>query len=237
MASVHCAAFYKAFGEALFPKDVNLTIEDGGVCGVLSGRRAAAKSTLRPIIAGAEDITSGDLLIGEKRMNQVPPSERGIGMVFQSYALIRTVGGGQHVVRPEAGRRQESGMNRTGERGLRGAAAGAPAHLAAEGAVRRQRQRVAIGRTLVAEAGRVSAHEPRPTSTPALRVQMRIDISRLHKRLQRTMIYVIYDQVEAMTPARRLRCDAGRVAQVGSCWNCTTTRPTASSPGLIGSPR
>ena len=86
MASVTLRSVYKAFGEAVISKDVNLTIEDGEFV-VFVGPSGCGKSTLLRMIAGLEDITSGDLLIGEKRMNEVPPSERGIGMVFQSYAL------------------------------------------------------------------------------------------------------------------------------------------------------
>ena len=96
-----------------------------------------------------------------------------------------------------------------------------------------QRQRVAIGRTLVAEPDVFLLDEPLSNLDAALRVQMRIEISRLHKRLQRTMIYVTHDQVEAMTLADKIVVlDAGRVAGSASRWNCTTTRPTASSPGL-----
>lgn len=86
MASVTLRSVYKAFGEAVISKDVNLTIEDGEFV-VFVGPSGCGKSTLLRMIAGLEDITSGELLIGEKRMNEVPPSERGIGMVFQSYAL------------------------------------------------------------------------------------------------------------------------------------------------------
>ncbi|EMH7336780.1 TPA: maltose/maltodextrin ABC transporter ATP-binding protein MalK [Serratia marcescens] len=238
MASVTLRSVYKAFGEAVISKDVNLTIEDGEFV-VFVGPSGCGKSTLLRMIAGLEDITSGELLIGEKRMNEVPPSERGIGMVFQSYALYPHLSVADNMsfgLKLAGAKKAEINqrVNQVSE-------VLQLAHLldrrpkALSGG---QRQRVAIGRTLVAEPDVFLLDEPLSNLDAALRVQMRIEISRLHKRLQRTMIYVTHDQVEAMTLADKIVVlDAGRVAQVGKpleLYHYPTNRFVA---GFIGSPK
>ena len=169
------------------------------------------------MIAGLETITSGDLFIGEKRMNDTPPAERGVGMVFQSYALYPHLSVAENMSfgLKLAGAKKEVINQRVNQV----AEVLQLAHLldrkpkALSGG---QRQRVAIGRTLVAEPSVFLLDEPLSNLDAALRVQMRIEISRLHKRLGRTMIYVTHDQVEAMTLADKIVVlDAGRVAQVG----------------------
>ena len=207
MASVTLRSVYKAFGEVVISKDVNLTIDDGEFV-VFVGPSGCGKSTLLRMIAGLEDITSGDLFIGEKRMNEVPPSERGIGMVFQSYALYPhlSVADNMSFGLKLAGAKKAEIAQRVNQV----SEVLQLAHLldrrpkALSGG---QRQRVAIGRTLVAEPDVFLLDEPLSNLDAALRVQMRIEISRLHKRLQRTMIYVTHDQVEAMTLADKIAAD------------------------------
>lgn len=199
MASVQLRNVTKAWGDVVVSKDINLDIHDGEFV-VFVGPSGCGKSTLLRMIAGLETITSGDLFIGETRMNDIPPAERGVGMVFQSYALYPHLSVAENMSfgLKLAGAKKEV-MN---QRVNQVAEVLQLAHLlerkpkALSGG---QRQRVAIGRTLVAEPRVFLLDEPLSNLDAALRVQMRIEISRLHKRLGRTMIYVTHDQVEAMT--------------------------------------
>jgi len=238
MASVSLNGVYKAFGENVISSDINLEIDEGEFV-VFVGPSGCGKSTLLRMIAGLEDITSGELKIGDRRMNEVPPAERGIGMVFQSYALyphlsvaenmsfgLKLAGAGKAEITQKVNQVSEVLQL---------------AHLldrrpnALSGG---QRQRVAIGRTLVSEPSVFLLDEPLSNLDAALRVQMRIEISRLHKRLKRTMIYVTHDQVEAMTLADKIVVlDAGRIAQVGkplALYHYPANRFVA---GFIGSPK
>jgi len=216
MASVALRNVTKAWGDTLVSKDINLEIGEGEFV-VFVGPSGCGKSTLLRMIAGLETITRGELLIGGQRMNEVPPAERGIGMVFQSYALYphlsvaENMSFGLKLAGVKRGEIQQR-VNQVAE-------VLQLAHLldrrpkALSGG---QRQRVAIGRTLVAEPRVFLLDEPLSNLDAALRVQMRIEISRLHKRLKRTMIYVTHDQIEAMTLADKIVVlDAGRIAQVG----------------------
>ncbi len=238
MAGVSLRNLYKAFGETVISKDVNIEIEEGEFV-VFVGPSGCGKSTLLRMIAGLEDITSGELLIGGQRMNEVPPAERGIGMVFQSYALYPHLSVAENMSfgLKLAGTKKAEIAQRVNQV----AEILQLAHLldrrpkALSGG---QRQRVAIGRTLVAEPNVFLLDEPLSNLDAALRVQMRIEISRLHKRLKRTMIYVTHDQVEAMTLADKIVVlDAGRVAQIGkplALYHYPANRFVA---GFIGSPK
>ncbi len=238
MASVSLSGVYKAFGETVISSDINLEIEEGEFV-VFVGPSGCGKSTLLRMIAGLEEITAGELKIGNKRMNEVPPAGRGIGMVFQSYALYPHLSVAENMSfglklsrtkKAEIDRR----VNQVSE-------VLQLAHLldrrpkALSGG---QRQRVAIGRTLVAEPTVFLLDEPLSNLDAALRVQMRIEISRLHKRLQRTMIYVTHDQVEAMTLADKIVVlNAGKIAQIGkplALYHYPANRFVA---GFIGSPK
>lgn len=238
MAGVSLRNLNKAFGETLISQDVNIEIAAGEFV-VFVGPSGCGKSTLLRMIAGLEDITSGDLLIGDRRMNDVPPAERGVGMVFQSYALYPHLSVAENMsfgLKLAGTKKAEitQRVNQVSE-------VLQLAHLldrrpkALSGG---QRQRVAIGRTLVAEPRVFLLDEPLSNLDAALRVQMRIEISRLHKRLKRTMIYVTHDQVEAMTLADKIVVlDAGRVAQIGkplALYHYPANRFVA---GFIGSPK
>ncbi|TGC23764.1 maltose/maltodextrin ABC transporter ATP-binding protein MalK [Escherichia sp. E1130] len=238
MASVQLQNVTKAWGDVVVSKDINLEIHEGEFV-VFVGPSGCGKSTLLRMIAGLETITSGDLFIGEKRMNDTPPAERGVGMVFQSYALYPHLSVAENMSfgLKLAGVKKEVINQRVNQV----AEVLQLAHLldrkpkALSGG---QRQRVAIGRTLVAEPSVFLLDEPLSNLDAALRVQMRIEISRLHKRLGRTMIYVTHDQVEAMTLADKIVVlDAGRVAQVGKPLELYHYPADRFVAGFIGSPK
>ena len=238
MASVSLSGVYKAFGETVISSDINLEIEEGEFV-VFVGPSGCGKSTLLRMIAGLEDITAGELKIGDQRMNEVPPAGRGIGMVFQSYALYphlsvaENMSFGLKLARTKKAEIDQR-VNQVSE-------VLQLAHLldrrpkALSGG---QRQRVAIGRTLVAEPTVFLLDEPLSNLDAALRVQMRIEISRLHKRLKRTMIYVTHDQVEAMTLADKIVVlDAGQIAQIGKPLELYHYPANRFVAGFIGSPK
>ncbi|MFG1173065.1 maltose/maltodextrin ABC transporter ATP-binding protein MalK [Erwiniaceae bacterium CAU 1747] len=238
MASVVLNNVTKSWGDVVVSDAIDLTIAEGEFV-VFVGPSGCGKSTLLRMIAGLEEITSGELLIGDRRMNDVPPAGRGVGMVFQSYALY------PHLTVAE---NMSFGLKLAGvakaeiqQRVNKVAEVLQLAHLldrqpkALSGG---QRQRVAIGRTLVAEPQVFLLDEPLSNLDAALRVQMRIEISRLHKRLQRTMIYVTHDQVEAMTLADKIVVlEGGRIAQVGKPLELYHYPANRFVAGFIGSPK
>ncbi|QIE95808.1 maltose/maltodextrin ABC transporter ATP-binding protein MalK [Pantoea stewartii] len=238
MASVVLRNVTKAWGDTVVSKNINLEMAEGEFV-VFVGPSGCGKSTLLRMIAGLETITSGELLIGDRRMNDVPPAERGIGMVFQSYALYPHLSVAENM---------SFGLKLAGvkkadieQRVTQVAEVLQLVHLldrrpkALSGG---QRQRVAIGRTLVAEPRVFLLDEPLSNLDAALRVQMRIEIARLHKRLGRTMIYVTHDQIEAMTLADKIVVlDAGRVAQVGRPLELYHYPANRFVAGFIGSPK
>ena len=204
MASVQLRNVTKAWGDVVVSKDINLDIHEGEFV-VFVGPSGCGKSTLLRMIAGLETITSGDLFIGETRMNDIPPAERGVGMVFQSYALYPHLSVAENMSfgLKLAGAKKEV-MN---QRVNQVAEVLQLAHLlerkpkALSGG---QRQRVAIGRTLVAEPRVFLLDEPLSNLDAKLRVQMRLQIKEMHLRTGQTTLYVTHDQVEAMTLADRL---------------------------------
>lgn len=238
MSSVRLRNITKTWGDVVVSKDINMDIAEGEFV-VFVGPSGCGKSTLLRMIAGLETISSGDLFIGNKRMNDVPPAERGVGMVFQSYALYPHLNVAQNM---------SFGLKLAGvkkaeiaTRVTQVAEVLQLAHLldrrpkALSGG---QRQRVAIGRTLVAEPTVFLLDEPLSNLDAALRVQMRIEISRLHKRLKRTMIYVTHDQVEAMTLADHIVVlDAGHIAQTGKPLELYHYPANRFVAGFIGSPK
>jgi multiple sugar transport system ATP-binding protein len=211
--------------DSLTINQANLTIEDGEFC-VFVGPSGCGKSTLLRMVAGLEEITSGDLLIGGERVNDLPPARRGVAMVFQSYALY------PHMTVREnmAFGLKVLGSNKAEiDRQVREAAEILQlTHLldrlpkALSGG---QRQRVAIGRAIVKEPRVFLFDEPLSNLDAALRVQTRLEIAKLHHRIgTASMIYVTHDQVEAMTLADKIVllntgdriATHGSVAQVGS---------------------
>jgi multiple sugar transport system ATP-binding protein len=238
MATVTLQNARKSFGSVEIIKGVNLNIADGEFC-VFVGPSGCGKSTLLRMIAGLEDITSGSLQIGGREMATVEPADRGVAMVFQSYALYPHM-----TVRDNVG----FGLKMTGhdkadvEKRTQRAAEmlqlgplmeRKPSQLSGG-----QRQRVAIGRAIVREPDVFLFDEPLSNLDAALRVQMRIELGKLHADLKSTMIYVTHDQVEAMTMADKIVVlHAGIVEQVGSPLELYHRPNNLFVAGFIGSPK
>ena len=206
----------KSFGKLDVIKGVNLDIKTGEFV-VFVGPSGCGKSTLLRMIAGLEDITDGTLEIGGARVNDVDPSKRGIAMVFQSYALYPHMSVYKNLAfgletagykKPEVQARVQKAADilQIGPLLQR-----KPKALSGG-----QRQRVAIGRAIVREPKIFLFDEPLSNLDAELRVQMRVEIAKLHQTLGSTMIYVTHDQVEAMTMADKIVVlRDGRIMQVG----------------------
>jgi multiple sugar transport system ATP-binding protein len=238
MASIELQRISKSFGQTAVLKDVDLRVEEGEFL-VLVGPSGCGKSTLLRVLAGLEDVDSGDILIGDTRVNELPPAKRGIAMVFQSYALY-----------PHMTVRQNMafGLRLAGQskRAVDAAVGKAAALLEIEPLLDRrpkmlsggQRQRVAIGRAIVREPTVFLFDEPLSNLDAELRVRMRYEFARLHQRLKTTTVYVTHDQVEAMTLADRIAIlDRGRVVQFGTAAELYEHPATMFVAGFIGSPR
>jgi multiple sugar transport system ATP-binding protein len=217
MGSIQLVNVRKEFGGVKVINGVDLAVTDGSFT-VFVGPSGCGKSTLLRMIAGLEDVTSGQVLIDGLDMTNVGPAKRGLAMVFQSYALYphMSVRGNIAFALKMAGEKAD-----VIERKVRKAAATLnltdyldrkPRQLSGG-----QRQRVAIGRAIVREPKAFLLDEPLSNLDAALRVHMRVELGELHNALKTTMIYVTHDQVEAMTMADRIVVlDKGAVAQIGS---------------------
>ena len=227
----------KSFGEVQVIPPLDLTIEDGEFA-VFVGPSGCGKSTLLRLIAGLEDVTSGEIRIDGQDATELPPAKRGLAMVFQSCALYPHMSVRKNIAFPmrmakipedEQNRRIEQAakaLNLTDYLDRR------PGQLSGG-----QRQRVAIGRAIVREPAAFLFDEPLSNLDAALRVGMRLEISELHKRLETTMIYVTHDQVEAMTMADKIVVlRAGFIEQVGSPLELYKTPRNLFVAGFIGSP-
>ncbi len=215
-----------------------LDIRDGEFV-VFVGPSGCGKSTLLRMIAGLENITDGELIIGGKLANKVPPAERGLAMVFQSYALYPHMS----VYENMAFALQLAGYKRAA---IDAAVQRAADILQIGPLLKRkpkdlsggQRQRVAIGRAIVRKPQVFLFDEPLSNLDASLRVQMRVEISRLHHELKTTMIYVTHDQVEAMTLGERIVVfNAGRIEQVGSPLDLFNNPGNLFVAGFLGSPK
>ena len=238
MANLQFKALRKSFGESEILHGIDLEIQDGEFI-VFVGPSGCGKSTLLRCIAGLEEITSGELFIGGKPMNDVPPAKRGIAMVFQSYALY------PHMTVAE---NMAFGLKLAGHSKPEVAAAvqRAAEILQIESLLDRrpkalsggQRQRVAIGRAIVRKPGVFLFDEPLSNLDAGLRVQMRVELARLHKDLATTMVYVTHDQVEAMTLANRIVViNQGRIEQVGAPLELYHQPANRFVASFIGSPK
>ena len=238
MASLTLSQVAKRFAAFEAIRGVDLTVEKGEFV-VFVGPSGCGKSTLLRMIAGLESISGGELRIGGALMNDVAPAQRGIAMVFQSYALYPHMS-----VRKNMAFALETAGQPQAEIDAR--VAKAAAILQIEALLDRkpkqlsggQRQRVAIGRAIVRDPAIFLFDEPLSNLDAELRVQMRVEIARLHRELGATMIYVTHDQVEAMTMADRIVVlRLGRVEQIGTpleLYNAPANRFVA---GFIGSPK
>ncbi|MDQ7733055.1 sn-glycerol-3-phosphate ABC transporter ATP-binding protein UgpC [Halomonas sp. SpR1] len=228
----------KSFDGVEISRDIDLTIEDGEFV-VFVGPSGCGKSTLLRMIAGLEDITEGDMQLDGQRINEIPPQERDIGMVFQSYALYphmsvaENMAFGLKLARTDKAEIRRRVQHAAEMLHLTELLERKPKDLSGG-----QRQRVAIGRTLVKEPAVFLFDEPLSNLDAALRVDMRVQIAALHKRLNATMIYVTHDQVEAMTLADRIvLLSKGRIAQVGAPLSLYHFPNTLEVAEFIGSPR
>ncbi|GGD99231.1 ABC transporter ATP-binding protein [Aureimonas endophytica] len=198
-------------------KGVDLDVRNGEFV-VFVGPSGCGKSTLLRMIAGLEDITSGDIAIDGKRVNDLPPVKRGIAMVFQSYALYPHMTVFENIAFPLR-------VEKMAEAELRARVENAARILHLDQRLQQkpgmlsggQRQRVAIGRAIVREPKIFLFDEPLSNLDAALRADMRIELAKLHRELKATMIYVTHDQVEAMTMADRIVVlNGGLIAQTGA---------------------
>ena len=238
MATVTLKGIQKSYGAVQVIKGVDLSVEDREFC-VFVGPSGCGKSTLLRMIAGLEEITSGELMIDGQRVNDVPPSDRGLAMVFQSYALYPHMS-----VADNMGFSLRLAGVPKAERRAKVAEAARVLHL--DTLLDRkpkelsggQRQRVAIGRAIVRKPRVFLFDEPLSNLDAALRVQMRIELARLHDELAATMIYVTHDQVEAMTMADKIVVlQGGVVEQTGSPLELYHHPRNRFVAGFIGSPK
>jgi multiple sugar transport system ATP-binding protein len=238
MADVRLSGIVKNFGDTRILHGIDLEIRDGEFM-VFVGPSGCGKSTLLRVIAGLEDISAGQLTIGGRLVNDVPPAERGIAMVFQSYALYPHMNLYDNmafglklakVPKDEIDREVQQAakllhIEHLLERKPKDLSGG-------------QRQRVAIGRAIVRKPDVFLFDEPLSNLDTALRVRMRYEFAKLHEDLKTTMVYVTHDQVEAMTLADRIVVlSAGRIEQVGSPLELYDHPDNLFVAGFIGSPR
>ncbi|ATJ83960.1 ABC transporter ATP-binding protein [Halomonas beimenensis] len=237
MASVTLEKINKVFGSTHIIKDVDLQIGDGEFV-VFVGPSGCGKSTLLRLIAGLESITDGELSIAGGVVNDLPPRERGVGMVFQSYALYphmtvyENMAFGLKLAKTAKDTIEQRVMATARILQLEELLHRKPKELSGG-----QRQRVAMGRAMAREPRILLFDEPLSNLDASLRVQMRNEIARLHHRLGSTMVYVTHDQVEAMTLADKIVVlRDGRIEQVGSPQTLYQQPATRFVAGFIGSP-
>src|SRR5918996_2061822 len=238
MAAITMREIRKSFGTAQVIKGVDLAIQDKEFV-VFVGPSGCGKSTLLRLVAGLEDITAGRMLFDGEEVNDLPPAERGIAMVFQSYALYPHMSVYENMA---------FGLKlaKLGKEGIDERVREAARILQIEHLLDRkpkqlsggQRQRVAIGRAIVRDPKVFLFDEPLSNLDAALRVQMRIELAKLHHQLKSTMIYVTHDQVEAMTLADRIVVlNKGRIEQVGTPLELYHQPANLFVAGFIGPPR
>jgi multiple sugar transport system ATP-binding protein len=246
VADIELRSIQKSYGAAPVIRNVDLHVADGEFC-VFVGPSGCGKSTLLRMVAGLEDISGGDLLIGGQRVNDTPPSKRGVAMVFQSYALFphltvrENLAFGLTLARLPKAQIESKVTSAAKVLQLEALLERKPKQLSGG-----QRQRVAIGRAIVREPGVFLFDEPLSNLDAALRAQTRFEIAKLHRDFGRaSTVYVTHDQVEAMTLADRILLlntgDAvqreGSVAQCGSPLELYHRPRTLFVAGFIGSPK
>ena len=238
MGTFQLSKVRKAFGEAVIIPGADLEIREGEFI-VFVGPSGCGKSTLLRLIAGLEDMTSGKISIDGKDMTDAPPSERGLAMVFQSYALYPHMSVRDNIAFPLK-------MHKVPKAEMDAKVAEAAAKLNLTDYLDRkprqlsggQRQRVAIGRAIVRDPKAFLFDEPLSNLDAALRVNMRVEIMQMHTEMKATMIYVTHDQVEAMTMADRIVVlNRGNIEQVGSPLELYNKPNSLFVAGFIGSPK
>ncbi|MFZ6770372.1 ABC transporter ATP-binding protein [Undibacterium sp. Di26W] len=238
MAEVRLQQISKSYGSNQVLQGIDLHVRNGEFM-VFVGPSGCGKSTLLRMIAGLEDISAGELYIGDALANDIPPAKRGLAMVFQSYALYPHMTVYENMafslslssmskqdidaaVQHAAGILQMTHLLHRKPRDLSGG----------------QRQRVAIGRAIVRKPGLFLFDEPLSNLDASLRVQMRIELSKLHRELAATMIYVTHDQVEAMTLGQRIAVfNGGKIEQIGAPLELYDKPANCFVAGFLGSPK
>jgi multiple sugar transport system ATP-binding protein len=238
MGSITLKNVTKSFGDVEVIPLINIEISDGEFV-VFVGPSGCGKSTLLRIISGLEDATSGVVEINNQDVTKLPPADRSLAMVFQSYALYPHMSVRKNIAFPlkmakmdkaEQDKRIESAAEVLS---LTDYLERRPGQLSGG-----QRQRVAIGRAIVREPSAFLFDEPLSNLDAALRVEMRLEITELHKKLATTMIYVTHDQIEAMTMADKIVVlKAGVIEQVGSPMEVYSQPNNKFVAGFIGSPK
>ncbi|HSQ81663.1 MAG TPA: sn-glycerol-3-phosphate import ATP-binding protein UgpC [Casimicrobiaceae bacterium] len=237
MARVEFRRVTKRYGDTQVIHGVDMDVADGEFI-VIVGPSGCGKSTLLRMVAGLEAITTGEITIGERIVNDLEPKDRDIAMVFQNYALyphmsvfdnmaygLKLRGLGKAAI--EAKVQRAAGILELGPLLKR-----TPRQLSGG-----QRQRVAMGRAIVREPAVFLFDEPLSNLDAKLRVQMRFEIQKMHRQLATTSLYVTHDQVEAMTLAQRMIVmNAGRAEQIGSPMEVYENPQTMFVAGFIGSP-
>lgn len=238
MGQVSLRAIHKSYGLVDVIRGIDLDVRDGEFM-VFVGPSGCGKSTTLRMIAGLESITSGDLLIDGQRANDLRPADRGAAMVFQSYALYphMTVAENMGFALKMAGIARAARAEQVGKAAeilrITDLLARYPKELSGG-----QRQRVAIGRSIVRKPKVFLFDEPLSNLDTALRVDMRIELSRLHKELGTTMVYVTHDQVEAMTLGDRIAVfNNGHIAQLGAPMDVYNRPANEFVAAFIGAPK
>jgi ABC-type sugar transport system ATPase subunit len=237
MASVELKSITKSFGAVEVIKGLNLSVAEGSFCALL-GPSGCGKSTLLRMIAGLEEVSSGKVTIGDRDVTHEMPAKRRVAMVFQNYALYPHLTVEQNICFSLS----LAGVSKAEQKTKGGQVAKLlqleslmdrrPAQLSGG-----QRQRVAIGRALVRDPEVFLFDEPLSNLDALLRVQMRLELAKLHNDLKTTMIYVTHDQVEAMTLADKIVVlDKGVISQVGSPLDLYNAPANRFVAGFIGSP-
>ena len=237
MANVALKHVKKAFGPVTIIPDISLQIDDGEFV-VLVGPSGCGKSTLLRMIAGLEPISGGDISIADQIVNDTPARDRGISMVFQSYALYPHMTSAQNMsfslrLRGETNDEQKTKVERASDiLGLSPYLDRFPKQLSGG-----QRQRVAMGRAIVRKPQVFLFDEPLSNLDAKLRGSMRLEIKKLHRELGVTTVYVTHDQIEAMTLADRVVVmNGGNIDQIGAPEDVYNSPLTLFVAGFIGSP-
>jgi len=237
MAEVRLINASKKYGPVAAVESINLTIYDREFL-VLVGPSGCGKSTTLRMIAGLEAMTEGEIFIGDRRVNEVPPKDRDIAMVFQNYALyphmnvFRNMAFGLKLRKFSKTEIQQRVQEVAGILGINDLLGRKPKELSGG-----QRQRVAMGRAIVRKPQVFLFDEPLSNLDAKLRVQMRGELARLHQRLSTTIVYVTHDQVEAMTLANRIVImNDGSIMQIGAPMDVYKHPKNIFVAGFIGSP-
>lgn len=237
MAGVVLENIRKSYGNVDVIKGVDLEINDGEFT-VFVGPSGCGKSTLLRMIAGLEDISEGDMFIGEKRVNELPPKDRSVAMVFQSYAIFphmtvrENIGFGLTIAKTPKAEKDSKVQEAARILQMEHLLDRRPSQLSGG-----QRQRVAIGRAITRKPEVFLFDEPLSNLDAALRMDMRMEIGKLHQQLGATMIYVTHDQVEAMTLADKIVVlKDGEVMQAGAPMDLYHHPKNLFVAGFLGAP-